>query len=94
MQPKTIRVRPQDQTDFEYLTCITTLSEGAVMRALIAQTADFIRHTVLGQHPTLRHNPEWVGRTDGFITIADRQAWAIWCAHVATAPPKEGMSHE
>jgi hypothetical protein len=94
MQPKTIRVRPQDQTDLEYLTCITTLSEGAIMRALIGHAADFIRQNVLAQHPALRHDPEWVGGTGGLITVADRQAWATWCAHVATAPPREGMAHE
>ncbi len=65
---------PEDQTDLEYLTCITTLSEGAMMRALIGHAADFIRHNVLAQHPALRHDPEWIGGTGGFITVADRQA--------------------
>jgi len=94
MYPKTIRLRPQDQVDLEYLTLITGLSEGALIRFLVAQAATFVRRETIAREPALRHDPAWAGGTGALITPADRQAWAHWCAEPTALVCHETVSHE
>jgi len=94
MYPKTIRLRPQDQVDLEYLTLIAGLSEGALIRFLVAQAATVVRREAVAREPALRHDPAWVGGTGALITPADRQAWAHWCAEPTAPVRREAVPHE
>ena len=86
MYPKTIRLRPEDQADLEYLTMVTGLNEGAVIRCLLARTAAFVRDATLAQEPGLAAE---AGGTGTLTTRADRQAWTAW-QHAT----REGSAHE
>ncbi len=89
MYPKTIRLRPEDQADLEYLTMVTGLNEGAVIRCLLARTAAFVRDATLAQEPGLAAEAAWAGGTGTLTTRADRQAWTAW-QHAT----REGSAHE
>lgn len=80
MQPKTIRLRPQDLTDLAYLILVTGLTEGAVIRQLVAQAATAVRTAAIHRHPLLATDPRWAGHGGSSTWPADRQAWAAWTA--------------
>lgn len=94
MVPKTIRIRPQDQMDLEYLTLVTGWREGALIRFLIAQAATFVRREAVARAPALRDDPAWWGGTGAVTTPADRQAWSQWCATAVACVRPEGVPHE
>jgi len=92
--PKTIRLRPQDQADLEYLTLVAGMSEGAVIRSLLARAAALVRAEAIARQPTLPYEPAWVGGTGALITPADRQAWATWCAVTTASPQDQEVPYE
>jgi len=94
VHPKTIRLRPPDQADLEYLTLVAGMSEGAIIRFLLARAAAWVRAEAITREPTLPGEPAWVGGTGTLITPADRQAWATWCAVTPTSPQDPAVPHE
>lgn len=94
MVPKTIRLRPQDQADLDYLTLVTGFSEGALIRFLLTQSATFVRREAVARAPALRDDPTWMGGTGAVITPADRHAWGQWCATSAVSRPPQEVPHE
>ena len=86
IQPKTIRLRSQDVTDLQYLVLVAHMSEGAVIRRLLAQTAHFVRTTACQRQPDLSSRPEWAGGQGGCTWPADRLAWTAWCSAPDSSP--------
>ncbi len=55
---------------------IAGVSEGAVIRQLLAQAATFVRPEAVRRQPDLPSRPEWAGGVGTMTAPADRRAWA------------------
>ncbi len=87
IQPKTLRLRPQDVDDLRYLVLLSEETEGAVMRTLLALTAQAIRTEAIRLRPTLATDPQWWGNGGTSTWPEDRRAWTAWL----TAQQREGQ---
>lgn len=55
---------------------IAGVSEGAIIRQLLAHAATFVRPEAVRRQPDLPSRPEWAGGVGTMTGPADRQAWA------------------
>ena len=64
--------------DLRYLVLLSEETEGAVMRTLLALTAQTIRTEAIRLRPTLATDPQWWGNGGTSTWPEDRRAWMAW----------------
>ena len=76
IRPKTIRLRDTDWDDLRYLVAVSAVTEGEVLRTLIAVVAQTLRAQVVSVRPEVTADPQW-GAT---IVVEEPRLWTPWLA--------------
>ncbi len=66
--------------DLRYLVWLSEATEGAVMRTLLALTAQAIRTEAVRLRPELATDPQWWGNGGTSTWPEERAAWVAWLA--------------